>query len=118
VNAKGVCSLNGLHAAVMHGHISMVRLLLKYGANVNGTRGPRNALVAALSGGHEDIVQLLLENGADFDMEMGELDSVLQTALSKGYETVVRLLLERGVDVKKKVGSVWQCSAKSIAFWK
>lgn len=83
INAEGIYGPNVLHAAVTHGHISMIKLLLRYGITVNGTRGPSNALIAALSGGREDIVRLLLENGADFDTEIGEHGSVLQAASYK-----------------------------------
>ena len=57
-----------LHYAAKYGHISVIRLLLEAGRDVNApaaAHGGRTALQAASEGGHEDVVKLLISHGAD-----------------------------------------------------
>ncbi|KAJ3280236.1 hypothetical protein HK104_000813, partial [Borealophlyctis nickersoniae] len=70
----------------------LVRLLLRYGANVRSRYNC--ALVKAAWAGHHDVVQLLLENGTNFQANRALLD-----ASNEGHLEVVRLLLNAGADV-------------------
>jgi ankyrin repeat protein len=63
--------------AANHGHVDVVRLLLHYGADMDGQftlcsregiQKEGTALMAALINAHEEIVSILLENGADTEI--------------------------------------------------
>jgi ankyrin repeat protein len=69
-----------------NGHADVVRLLLKYGANVHAN--DEVTLVVASENGHADVVRLLLKYGADVHADG---DAALVVA-SKGRKRIVRLL--------------------------
>ncbi|OCL01402.1 ankyrin, partial [Glonium stellatum] len=61
------CSSLGdaLQAAALNGHVSIVKLLLQRGANVNDHGGFRcTALTVAAYRGHKEVVEILLDAGA------------------------------------------------------
>ncbi|KAJ7832151.1 ankyrin repeat-containing domain protein [Mycena olivaceomarginata] len=88
-----------LTLAAEQGHLDIVRLLVKNGANLNlqGNRG--TALSAASGRGHVEIVHLLLDHGADINLQ-GEFGTPLEAASSKSRTDIVRFLLKHGADVK------------------
>ena len=111
-------------AAVSHGHLEVVKLLLE-----NGAEG-EPALRLAATHHHFEIVKLLLENGNDggsalqqavdwcdlegtkFLLENGvnvnlEEDgkTALEYATSRGHVEVVRLLLDHGADINAQGGA-------------
>lgn len=90
----GKCSLT---QAAGSGHEKVVKLLIKFGASVNGRPGDeKTPLTVAASFGHEEIVKLLLKLGG------GKRDDrALYEAVNWQSETttrIVKLLLERGFD--------------------
>lgn len=105
--AFAVARYNGrtaLQAASERGHLNIVKLLLKLGAEVNAPPSPvagRTALQAAAGSGFGTIVQLLLENGAQVNALSARYKGVtaLQGACLQGNPEIVELLLKSGADV-------------------
>lgn len=123
-----------LHAAVEAGHVDMVELLLRLGADANGI-GPgcdnQNALCTALLGGKDaGMIERLLKAGAEVNAEMSctfrdghhrnrhhgtaLAMALLGTWANKADETsstVVKMLLDHGADANaadEEEGSVLQ----------
>jgi hypothetical protein len=91
---------NALQAASAGGHETVVRLLLKKGADANAQGGYYgNALQAASAGGHETVVRLLLEKGADVNTQGGYYGNALQAASTRRwygcYSRRVRILIRK-----------------------
>jgi ankyrin repeat protein len=76
---------------------SVLRLLLKHGADVNArdTRG-LTSLHEASHYGALEVVRLLLEHGADVEGEDSDGETALQAAARRGHDGVVKLLREHG----------------------
>jgi hypothetical protein len=74
--------------ACSNGHESVVKVLLRYGANISSP-----ALEIAAGNGRLDIVRLLLEHGAEFG-------DALERAAAGGYRDVVEELLGLDADIK------------------
>jgi ankyrin repeat protein len=92
---------NPLQIAAAAGHLTIVQILLKEGAIVDGRGGKSgSALQLASEYGHEKIVQSLLESGAKIDVSGGEYNNALHAACASGQETITQLLLENGGDLK------------------
>ena len=93
-----------LHLAAVRGHLDVVQLLLRYGADANARDAGDNAtpLHFAAGAGHVDIVRLLLEAGADVHGHGALHDAdVIGWATSLGAPSTVRrdvlaVLLEHG----------------------
>lgn len=90
-----------LSAASRHGHVSIVRLLLRRGADPNVFSKRGAPLHEAAGCGHEDIVSLLIQSGADVNMQHDVYGAPLRCAVIGGDESVVQLLLDAGADVTK-----------------
>ena len=110
---------NALSLACLHGHESVVKLLLEQGVDPNLPRG-QLPLVMACRSGHVKIVELLLDSEADINKTpMFEIDdsdaravdsdwmpntryrygpNALMTACFYGHIDLVRLLLQRGAN--------------------
>lgn len=82
-----------LRFAALNGHLAVVELLLKNGADP--TALDNAAIRNASENGHLEIVKLLLKNGAD---PAAKDNYALRTAAEKGYLEVVELLLKNGAD--------------------
>ncbi|KAJ7604379.1 ankyrin repeat-containing domain protein [Mycena polygramma] len=104
---------SALQGAASKGHMDIVHLLLKHGADVNGVYGKSGcALYCAVQNSHVDVVRTLLENGADVNAVIGDGDSALQEAVQNDHVDIVRSLLECGADVNAVDGdSVLQWAA-------
>jgi len=95
-----------LYYASLTGLVESVRVVLKYGADVNAQGGSYGtALQAASVKGHDQIVQRLLENGADVNAQGGHYGTALQAASVKGHDQIVHQLLENGANVNAQGGS-------------
>ena len=115
-----------LYRAARNGHLTIVHLLLRYGAHPNPSRQDGKSLVRLLAddgsdemlrllleyeadihrqgalpqaawSGHFNVVQLLLEYGADMN-EIEKDQTALYRAASKGHPQIVDLLLREGAD--------------------
>ena len=63
---RGVFGYTPLHEAVSNGHLDIVKLLLRYDADINSSaNGGFTPLHLAASSGHVNCVRVLLDNGAD-----------------------------------------------------
>lgn len=88
--------------ACKEGHLKIVKLLLRYGADVNleditPDCGYKSPLHAACEGGHLDIVRELLQT---IVIKYEDLEHFFTIACNKGHESVVFVLLE---EIKKYV---------------
>ena len=89
-----------LHKAAESGHETVVRTLLKEGAEVAAKDSDGwTALHKAAENGHETVVRLLLKEGADINVEDWFGLTALHPAARSGRKRVVQLLLEKGADV-------------------
>jgi len=96
--------INVLVAAAFTGHLSIVELLLKEGADIDAVYPSLGtALAAAAFIGHEPTVKLLLKEGARIDWSdsiVGSLHkNALEAAAAGGHKSLVQLFLDKGVDV-------------------
>ncbi len=81
----GVCK--GLDYACYGGHESIVKLMIKKGAD-NWNAG----LSCACYGGHESIVKFMIDKGAT------DWDTGLYVACQSGYINIVKLMIDKGAD--------------------
>ena len=91
---------SALIVASQRGQLSIVKMLLKNGANVNVKKAGNDyfALLMAVAKGYYPIVKLLLDNGADINMVGMDGATALHMAALYGHDRIVRLLLVRGAD--------------------
>lgn len=88
------------HAAV-EGNLEIVKILLKYGANINSEYNP---LMVAADFGYEDVVEEFLMNSAEVDkieMRRDEMYTPLRIAVEEGHVEVVKILLKFGARIDK-----------------
>jgi len=112
VNSESVESEHGtcLAAASAAGHVNIVQLLLKSGADLNLiSECPYShystALAAASAAGHINIVQLLLKSEADVNLNRNpkyKSNTALGAALAAGHVNIVQLLLQSGAEFNIK----------------
>ncbi|KAK7946208.1 uncharacterized protein PG986_010529 [Apiospora aurea] len=100
--------MNGVPAslpeAASEGHLSVVKRLIKAGADVNGKAGVNSPLVKAAKGGHLDIVEMLLAAGADANGATA-YDTALTAAAGRGHLSIVDTLLRAGANVNAMANS-------------
>ena len=97
--------------AAHNGHLNSVKILLKYGAEIEtrGTLKIDNHVVegctplwAAAVTGYLDVVKLLIEQNAEVDGRVSTGGTPLRAAAYDGYLDVVRCLVESGADVNAR----------------
>lgn len=98
-----------LSAAVEHGSVSLVKQLIKSGADVNARlRGEDTPLMIACEAGNGEIVDVLLEAGADANKKSSVSDegdpgeTPFMVAAEGGNREMMAKLLKHGADVKAK----------------
>jgi len=104
VNASGAV-LGGppLQAASDGGHVGVGRVLLDYGAVVNGTHRRGSPLSLAYRGRYLKVMQLLLEHGADIEEQRGfTFGTALHDASFHGQLEIVDLLLQYKANVNAR----------------
>jgi len=82
----------GLMFASENGHLAIVRLLIKYGADVN----KEFPLFLAAANGHLSVVKFLVKHGADVNQGKG---AALCKAAINGRTSIVKFLVEHGAKV-------------------
>jgi hypothetical protein len=95
-----------LHAAIYTRNFRIIKLLLKYGSDVNargGASGTALEIAAMMECDDMDIVELLFQYGADVNARVGG-KTALQVAASGSNLNMVRLFLEHGADVNAQGG--------------
>ena len=98
--------------AAHNGHLKSVKILLKYGADIEA-RGTLNRgdevikgctpLWAAADTGCLDVVKLLIEQNADVDGRTSKGSTPLRVAAHEGHLDIVRCLVESGADVNARL---------------
>jgi ankyrin repeat protein len=83
--------------AVRHGHKRAAEILIKAGANVNGSGNPSPLQVAAEKG-YTELSKLLIENGADVNGGFGW--TPLHAAARFGFVDEIELLVKSGADLE------------------
>ena len=114
INSFGGKFDHPLHAACLHGHASVARLLLDHGADPK--IGPRSALGYALLADHEHIALLLLDGKFDIS-DQAEYDSILQSAAEAGFADMVQALQNKYASLYGDLGSS-RCRAVELAVFK
>jgi len=93
-----------LWIAASKGNVECVRILLKYGANMNEPDQQKGTtpLFVACQNGKEDVVNLLLSHNVEVNMGTTccGITPIIK-AVSKGYTDIVEALLKHGADIKK-----------------
>ncbi|XP_076259680.1 protein fem-1 homolog B isoform X1 [Rhynchophorus ferrugineus] len=102
-----------LWCAACAGHLNVVKLLVKAGANVNHpTKTNSTPLRAACFDGRLDIVKYLIYHNADIHLANKYNNTCLMIAAYKGHLDVVRFLLENGANPNEKA----LCGATALHF--
>lgn len=92
-----------LFVAAGEGHEEGVRLLLEYGAEVNGRdKKGQTALFEAAIEGREQVARLLLEHGAEVNARDEDGGTALFEASYWGRKDLARLLLEHDAEVNTR----------------
>ncbi|KRT84770.1 Ankyrin repeat-containing protein [Oryctes borbonicus] len=84
---------NALPVSAANGRLTIVRLLLNSGANVDNINGNK-LLLAAATEGHLDVVKTLLEKGADANVRTKEGYTPLSIAIRRGHIAIAKILLK------------------------
>ena len=95
---EGSSGLTPLQFAASAGNISMIRFLVKHGADVNhGVKsGGQTALLSAIYGAHADAVQALIELKANVNAKTKDGDTPLKAAMKGDQDDIVQLLKAAG----------------------
>eukprot|EP00099_Drosophila_melanogaster_P002077 NP_001097796.1 uncharacterized protein Dmel_CG6966, isoform B [Drosophila melanogaster] len=91
-----------LWCAAAAGHLGIVKMLVRRGANVNSTtRTNSTPLRAACFDGHYEIVKYLVHHGADFEVANRHGHTCLMIACYKGHFRIAQYLLSLNADVNR-----------------
>uniref|UniRef100_A0A2D4HXQ0 Uncharacterized protein n=2 Tax=Micrurus lemniscatus lemniscatus TaxID=129467 RepID=A0A2D4HXQ0_MICLE len=100
VNVTNQTGLMSLHIAALHGHVDLVALLLKYGANIEAKdvnqTGP---LHFACQNGHFQVVKYLIECSTKQNKRDIYGNTPLMYACLNGYQEIAAILLQHGASV-------------------
>ena len=119
INCYDYCGNTPLNAASQKGHVDIVKVLLKAGANVNqaNTTDGTSPLFIASQHGHVAIVKVLIKAGGNVNqartMDGG---SPLYIASEKGNIDLVKVLIEAGVDVNHAANNEYTALGRSCQF--
>jgi ankyrin repeat protein len=113
-----------LQKAALIGDIEAVRLLIKYGGDVNapafGTSGA-TALQAAVSQGDVEMTKVLLENGAEVNIPSNSdakfPHSLLTTAVEMNHPELVKIILDAGAEVNISSFGYYGCTPLESAMY-
>ena len=89
--------------AVIAGHLDIVELLVKRGANMNSTKEGSSPLLEACLYGHYEIVKYLVKQKADIEVTNSRYwGTCLMIACHIGHFKIAKYLIEIGADVNRK----------------
>lgn len=89
--------------AAAAGHINIVKLLVRHGANVNSTTKTNSTpLRAACFDGHFEIVKYLVAHGADIEVANRHGHTCLMISCYKGHYKIAQYLLSLKANVNRK----------------
>jgi len=93
---------NALDWASSRGHLPVVEVLIKAGANINckHKKGGGTALMFAAHFGHEKIVNVLIKAGADTEIQDLKNQTAAMYAAKSGHALIVDLLINAGADTE------------------
>lgn len=99
------------------GRTSIIKLLIPYGADVNGSeeRWGLGPLQSAVKANHIETARFLIEAGANLNMASGRSGPPLHMAAQGKHVEIFKLLLEAGADIYKvsyTEKTVRQCAEK------
>lgn len=94
------CVFNGLLDEVRASEI--VKMLIKYGALIEGTEGRESPLIAATSLGVETVAKLLIDSGANLEAIAVFGARPLHWAASMGLPSTVEQMIQRGAALEAK----------------
>ena len=100
VNMRDTFGRTPLCRAVVVGDEAVLRLLLKYDADVDAKDADGSPALMCCK--NEAVMSILLENGASIDARDRAGYTALHQAVLSGQETVVQLLLKYGANIGKK----------------
>ena len=93
--------MRAVHYAAIGGHFEVVRVLLKFGADIDAHNEDWfSALHLAAMTGHHDVAHLLLDSGATTEADDLRQKTPLHHAALGGHVAVVRLLLDSGASME------------------
>uniref|UniRef100_A0A4W3JGN8 Inversin n=1 Tax=Callorhinchus milii TaxID=7868 RepID=A0A4W3JGN8_CALMI len=88
-----------LHAAALSGHVSTVKLLLEYGAQVDALDVMKHTpLFRACEMGHREVIQTLIKGGARVDLVDQDGHSPLHWAALGGNADVCQILIQNQIN--------------------
>jgi len=105
--ASSLEGLTALHQASLHGRLALVRLLVRYGADVQlASGGAVSCLHMAACSGHAATAAALLEHGADPAARDEGGRTACHYACSYGHSAVLKALVRHGArtDVEDSLG--------------
>ena len=108
VDHETINGATALWTAVCYGHFDIVKLLIKFAANVNHTTDSGSTpLRVACYNGSLTFVDYLMEHDADCNIANSNQQTCLMLACQKRYYDIVQYLVEKGADTKckDKIGS-------------
>jgi ankyrin repeat protein len=94
-----------LGLAVRHNSVTIIRILVKAGANPNGLSRQRYPLDLAAMSGFMESASALIKLGADVNLSNQFGTTALMSAAAEGHWELVQLLLEAGVDRQRRMRS-------------
>lgn len=93
---------SALVQASVHGHATIVRVLLEHGADIEAMSMYKywslNPLQVACRYNHEAVIRLLLDNGANVNSRSGRLQTPIVLACEWGRDETCHILLEHNAD--------------------
>ncbi|MCP5369834.1 MAG: ankyrin repeat domain-containing protein [Rickettsiaceae bacterium] len=97
-----------LHVAAINGHVDIVKILIKYGADVNKQDvWGHTSLYYAAGCGHVNIVGILVENNANVNTKDPCSGSILHAAAYNGHVDIIKILIENhntNIHIEDKYG--------------
>lgn len=103
---RNISDYTPLSLAASGGHIEVIKLLLRHGAEINSRTGSKlgiSPLMLAAMNGHTEAVHLLLEHGSDINAHIEtNRNTALTLACFQGRHEVVRLLVERKANIEHR----------------